>query len=70
MTHNISHVLRIVNSYQHFTGKKLIDYDSATTLAEKLYNASFALVSHGTEADPIFNYGNLTAQKLWEMNWD
>ena len=28
----------------------------------------FVVVSHGTQADPILNYGNLLAQQLWEMD--
>lgn len=32
--------------------------------------APFAIVSHGTEADPIFNYANTTALRLFEMTWD
>lgn len=28
------------------------------------------LVSHGTEEDPILNYGNLRALELWELGWD
>jgi hypothetical protein len=28
------------------------------------------VVSHGTEADPILNYGNRTALDLWEMTWE
>ena len=39
-------------------------------LAEKVFHAPFVLVSHGTEADPILNYGNQTALALWEMSWD
>jgi hypothetical protein len=27
------------------------------------------LVSHGTQADPVLNYGNATALALWEMSW-
>lgn len=38
--------------------------------ARSVFEAPFALVSHGTEADPIFNYGNLTALRLFEMRWD
>ena len=33
-------------------------------------HAPFVLVSHGTEADPVLNYGNATALALWEMSWD
>jgi hypothetical protein len=27
------------------------------------------VVSHGTEADPIFRYGNAAALALWQMSW-
>jgi hypothetical protein len=45
-------------SYLHYAGMELTDIESA----------SFALVSHDTEEDPIFNYANQTALKLFEMN--
>jgi hypothetical protein len=28
------------------------------------------VASHGTEADPIFNYGNRMALTLWETTWE
>lgn len=28
------------------------------------------IVSHGTEADPIFRWANPAALALWEMDWD
>ena len=39
-------------------------------LTAALYEAPFVLVAHGTEADPVLNYGNLTAQKLWGLTWE
>lgn len=27
------------------------------------------VVSHGTEPDPIFNYGNRVALDLWQLDW-
>ncbi len=39
-------------------------------LAEKIFHAPFVLVAHGTEADPILNYGNAAALALWEMSWE
>ena len=39
-------------------------------LAKKIFEAPFVLVSHGTEADPVLNYGNAAALALWEMSWD
>ena len=35
-----------------------------------LFTAPFVVVSHGTQADPILNYGNHTALNLWEMTWE
>jgi hypothetical protein len=37
--------------------------------AEKVFHAPFVIVSHGTEDDPILNYGNQSALALWEMSW-
>ena len=39
-------------------------------LAQRVFEAPFVLVSHGTEADPILNYGNAAALALWEMTWE
>lgn len=68
---SLAHAKCLVRSYTHFTGRKLVpDQVSDEALAQALDNAPFVLVSHGTEADPILNYGNATALALWEMSWD
>lgn len=56
-------------SYKQLLGKELIDVAATEQLAEALFHASFVLVSHGIQADPILNYGNQTALQLWSMNW-
>lgn len=38
-------------------------------LARELYFAPWVLLSHDLAADPVFNYANLTAQRLFEMDW-
>jgi hypothetical protein len=38
-------------------------------LAFAVFHAPRVIVSHGTQADPILNYGNQTALTLWEMDW-
>ena len=58
----------LAESFLRLTGQPLIS--SGSDLAQRLYEAPFALVSHGTEADPIFRYANKTAQQLWQMTWD
>lgn len=39
-------------------------------LAEAAYKGPFVLVSHNTDADPLFNYCNRVASHLWELPWD
>jgi hypothetical protein len=39
-------------------------------LAQALYDAPAVIVSHGTEADPVFWFANRAAQALWEMDWE
>lgn len=67
----IRHVRILCSSYRHWTGRDLLDpaADNAD-IVKQLDEAPFALVSHGTEPDPIFNYANRTALRLFEMNWD
>ena len=61
----------IARSLKRWTGRDLVlgDFPPAE-LAEKAFHAPFVLVSHGTEADPVLNYGNATALALWEMPWE
>ena len=67
----IAHTACLARSLKHFTGRELIsDASDACDLAQKVFNAPFVLVSHGTEADPVLNYGNRTALTLWEMTWE
>ena len=55
----------LVESYRHWTGKPLVSSESASSL----FDAPFAVLSHGTEADPLFNYANLRALALFGMDW-
>ena len=66
----IRHSLRLIKSYQHWTGKPLTgDAPSPAEIAHDLFHASFVLLSHGTETDPVLNYGNQPALDLWETTW-
>ena len=67
----ILHNQRMLNSFQRWTGQELITRNSSPEEeAEVLFNAPFAVVSHDTEADPIFKYGNKKALELFEMTWE
>ena len=60
----------IARNLKHWTGRDLLPGDfSPAEFAEKIFHAPFVLVSHGTETDPILNYGNATALALWEKSW-
>ena len=61
----------LLDSYRHWIGKDLIERTpNAKQQARLLFEASFVVVSHGAEPDPILNYGNQTALDLWELSWD
>ncbi|MDH2916412.1 MAG: MEKHLA domain-containing protein, partial [Gallionella sp.] len=62
----------IVGSYQRITGKPLISKipSDAAGLRVALWEAPRAIVAHGTEADPIFFYGNRLALQWFEMSAD
>ena len=66
----IEHCQHLLNSFKTLTGHDLTDRTpSIETQAKNLFNANFVLVSHDTQPDPIFNYGNQTALDLWEFDW-
>jgi hypothetical protein len=81
-TASIDHVQRLIYSFKYWTGNNLGDLmelgdgssmemaiEVATEMAQSLFSADFVLVSHGTETDPVLNYGNQKALDLWQMDW-
>ena len=61
----------LLDSYRHYIGNDLIERTpDAEQQARTLFEASFVVVSHGVEPDPILNYANQTALDLWELSWD
>ena len=64
----IHHSQLLLNSYRHWLNEDLIPrVGNELEQAQALFEAPQVVVSHGTQADPILNYGNQTALKLWEM---
>ena len=62
----------MADSFQRFTGLPILagaDALSDAALAEAMFAADAAIVSHGVEADPVFRYANARALALWEMDW-
>src|SRR5580765_4407260 len=61
----------LARSYRHSTGRELLPaVAEARDLARGVYEAPFVVVSHGTESDPVLNFGNAAALRLWEMSWE
>lgn len=64
------HTELLAESFFRLTGKPLVAKGlKGEELYNTLYHAPFIVVSHGIEADPVFNFANLKAQELWEMDW-
>jgi hypothetical protein len=67
----LGHVQLLLDSFARLLGRELVDRSgTAAEQAARLFHAPFVVVSHGTEADPILDYGNAAALALWEMTWD
>jgi hypothetical protein len=57
----------IALSYERWTGRALVETEG--DIVGALWSAPFAIVAHGTEADPVFFFGNETALGLFEMDY-
>ena len=67
----VRHSQILMSSFERWSGRTLLNCTgSPNEIAQALFEADFALVSHGIEADPIFNYGNRKALQLWELEWE
>lgn len=70
------HIILLRDTLLSLTGIELAGPEHAgkaftdEEVAEFIYHAPFIVVSHTPDADPVFNYANLAAQKLFEMTWD
>lgn len=63
-----AHTQLLLDSFRRLLGRELIAREGgAEAQARALFEAPFVVVSHGTQADPILNYGNRAALRLWEM---
>lgn len=60
----------LLDSYAHWIKQELIERNGTPLeQAERLFNSTFVVASHGIENDPILNYGNQAALNLWMMDW-
>jgi hypothetical protein len=78
----VEQVTLITSSYRRLLGSELLRSSRSdsqqvprrralsdpSALALAVWESPLAVVSHGTEDDPLFNFGNRTALRLWEMS--
>lgn len=61
----------IIRSYRKLLAIDLIEAKQpVTAVAEALFYAPFAVLSHTVDADPVFNYANLKTLELFGFSWD
>ena len=61
----------VLDSYIRLVKQELIIREGTLQeQAERLFNCTFVVASHGLQDDPILNYGNQAALDLWEMDWE
>src|SRR5262245_26062682 len=66
----IAHTQVLLDSFRSRVGRDLIDRSGdPADESLRLFEAPFVVVSHGTQADPILNYGNRVALELWETDF-
>lgn len=68
--YRVDHVSLLLASYERLLNAPLVPHGDAVQRAQALYEAPFVVVSHDTSPDPVFDYANLAAQRLFELDWD
>ena len=59
----------MLDSFARLLKRELISRaGSAAEQSRRLFEAPFVVVAHGTQTDPILDYGNATALALWEID--
>ena len=62
---------QLLNSFRQWVGRDLLErVGDSEYQAHALFQSPFVVVSHGTEEDPLLNYGNQVALELWELTWE
>jgi hypothetical protein len=65
------HAARLLASLRHWTGRDLLDPTLPPSVqARQLYHASFVVLSHNTDVDPLLNYANRAGLTLFELTWE
>lgn len=65
-----AHTTLLLESYRKLLKQTLMPFNDGESLGRQVFEAEFALLSHNSDNDPLFNYANRTALDLFEFSWD
>ncbi|MEQ1638543.1 MAG: MEKHLA domain-containing protein [Methylococcales bacterium] len=65
----VRHTHLLMLSYARFCAVPLVEVAEHDSSVNALLQAPFAVVSHNTAAEPVFNYANAKALELFEFSW-
>lgn len=63
------HARLLLDSHRSLLKRELIK-TVPTEIGRTLYEAPMVVLAHDMANDPVFFYGNLAAQRLFEMDWE
>lgn len=64
------HARLLADSYRRWTGRELVELRPDQDVWDQLFEAPIVILSHGTEEDPVLNFGSRKGLELWEMDWE
>ena len=65
----LEHARLLLDSHRALLKRDLLVLP-AMEIGRALYEAPMVVLAHDTAADPVFFYGNLAAQQLFELDWN
>lgn len=67
-----SHIHLLATNFEKLLGRPFpIIGTAGVDVARRAYESEdYVILSHNTAQDPLFNYANKLAQKLWELGWE
>ena len=65
----LAHARLLLDSHRAILKRNLLESPSME-IGRALYEAPMVVLAHDSAVDPVFFYGNLAAQHLFELNWN
>jgi hypothetical protein len=65
------YIYQITNSLKKLANIEIVDFSlSLEEQAKQAFNSDYVLLAHNGSNEPIFNYANQIALRLFEMSWE